>query len=360
MTEILREPVRDASAWRGAELADDPSWRLTLGSAECDALLAGLKAVQAKGLWLHHMEPSDFPLDASLRALVARIRHDVKDGRGFILLDGFPLKGLSIDEIRLIYWGLAQQLGTCLSQDARAALVADVWDRGQKKTPLTRAYGSKRESKLHVDLTDVVGLLCVRQAKGGAPTTLASSMTVYNEFLREHPELVPMLYEGFHWDRFGEHAPWQQPMSPQKIPVFSYARGQLSCRYNRSWISGSFARAGKVMSNSETVLFDFFDRAAEENRLEIDLQPGQLYFASNYTVLHGRASYEEETDDLGEKRHLLRIWLNMPGFRAFAEEATTRYGLSSHGNIGWTGRELIARKHLEPEARRVFVETGAA
>ncbi len=358
MTEILREPVRDASAWRGADLADDPSWQVTLGTTEIDALRAGLKAVQAKGLWLHQMEADDFPLDASLHALVTRIRHDVKDGRGFILLNGFPLQGLSIDEIRLIYWGLAQHLGTCLSQDARAALVADVWDRGQKKTPLTRAYGSKRESKLHVDLTDVVGLLCVRQAKGGAPTTLASSMTVYNEFLREHPELVPMLYEGFHWDRFGEHAAWDQPMSPQKIPVFSYAKGQLSCRYNRSWISGSFARTGKELSNLETVLFDFFDRAAEENRLEIDLQPGQLYFASNYTVLHGRAAYEEDTDDLGEKRHLLRIWLNMPGFRAFAQEATTRFGLSSHGNIGWTGAELIARKHLSPGAIRVLVEPG--
>jgi hypothetical protein len=76
-------------------------------------------------------------------------------------------------------------------------------------------------------------------------------------------------------------------------------------------------------------------------------------------VLHGRAAYEEETEDFGEKRHLLRVWLNMPGFRAFADEATVRYGLSSHGNIGWTGAELLARKHLEPGHRRSFV-AGAA
>lgn len=359
MSEILREPVRDATAWRGDDLGDDPSWRVAIGEREREAMLAGLKAVQSKGLWFHQMEAADFPLDDSLRALVARIRHDVRDGRGFVLLEGFPLRNLSIDEIRLVYWGLSLHLGTCVSQDGRAALVADVWDRGQKKAPLTRAYGSKRESKLHVDLADVVGLLCVRQAKGGAPTTLASSTTVYNAFLEKHPELVPMLYEGFHWDRFSEHAAWEKPMSVAKIPVFSYAGGQLSCRYNRSWISGAFARLEKTMSNAEQVLFDFFDQAAEENRLEIDLQPGQLYFASNYTVLHGRAAYEEETEDFGEKRHLLRTWLNMPGFRAFADEATVRYGLSSHGNIGWTGAELLARKHLEPGHRRSFV-AGAA
>jgi hypothetical protein len=355
MTEILREPVRDATAWTGAQLQNDPSWRVAIGERERDAMLAGLKVLQAKGLWFHQMEAADFPLEESLKALVARIKHDVKDGRGFLLLDGFPIKGLTIDEIRLIYWGLALQLGTCVSQDGRAALVADVWDRGQKKTPLTRAYGSKRESKLHVDLSDVVGLLCVRQAKGGAPTTLASSMTVYNGFLKEHPDLVPMLYEGFHWDRFSEHAPWDQPMSTTRIPVFSYAKGQLSCRYNRSWISGAFARMEKQMSNAEQVLFDFFDQVAEENRLEIDLQPGQVYFASNYTVLHGRASYEEDTEDFGEKRHLLRVWLNMPGFRAFADEAVMRYGLTSHGNIGWTGAELLARKHLQPGNKRQFL-----
>ena len=111
MSEILREPVRDATAWRGDDLRDDPSWRVAIGERERDAMLAGLKAVQARGLWFHQMEAADFPLDESLSALVARIRHDTRDGRGFVLLDGFPLRNLSIDEIRLIYWGLALHVG---------------------------------------------------------------------------------------------------------------------------------------------------------------------------------------------------------------------------------------------------------
>jgi len=329
---------------------------VALGDQERAALLAAMRTVQHDGFWLHQMRASDFPIDDSLRALVARIRDDLRDGRGFILLDGFPIEDLSIDEIRLMYWGLCLQLGTCVSQDARAALVADVWDRGQKKTPLTRAYGSRRKSSLHVDLADAVGLLCVRQARGGAATTLASSMTVYNEFLREHPELLPALYGGFHWDRFGESRAEESPVSERPIPIFSYSNGQLSCRYNRSWITGAFDRAGKRMSNAETLLFDFFDEAAERNRLELDLAPGQLYFANNYTVLHGRAAYEEEPQDLGEKRHLLRVWLNLADFRSFTEEALVRFGLISHGNLGWTGDELLARKHLRPSEQRSFLE----
>ncbi|MCP5432536.1 MAG: TauD/TfdA family dioxygenase [Alphaproteobacteria bacterium] len=356
MPEILREPVRDASAWTGADLAADTSWRVAIGEEQRASLLAGLAVVQERGLWLPQMSAADFPVDAALKDLVGRIRSDVRDGRGFIVLDGFPVEELSVDEIRLMYWGLALQLGTCLSQDARAALVADVWDRGTIKTPLKRVYGTKRRAPLHVDLADVVGLLCVRQAASGAPTTLASSAAVYNDFLRERPELLPALYEGFVWDRFNENKPTEEATSGRRIPVFSYAGGQLSCRYNRPWMTGPFERAGRKPTNEETVVFDTFDAFADRNRLVVELRPGQLYFASNYTVLHGRAEYAEETRDLAEKRHMLRIWLNMPGMRSFADEDTVRFGLMRHGNLGWTGREILARRHLDPKAERVMLE----
>ncbi|MCP5432535.1 MAG: TauD/TfdA family dioxygenase [Alphaproteobacteria bacterium] len=360
MSEMRMEPVTGPSVWTGAELENDSSWQVTLGEAERAALLAGMKTVQSKGLWLHQMRAEDFPLDDALKGLVARIRSDVRDGRGFVVLHGFPLEELSIDEIRLAYWGLSLQLGTCVSQDSRAALVADVWDRGQKPSPLVRAYGSRYKAGLHVDLADVVGLLCVRQADSDPWTTLGSSGAVYNAFLKEHAELLPMLYEGFPWDRRGESRPDENPITEMSIPIFSYADGQLSCRYNRAWILGAFARQKRELTNAETVLFDFFDEAAERTQIAFPLRPGDLYFASNYTVLHGRAGYDAEAPDLSQKRHLLRVWLNMPGMRRFADPASTRYGLLQHGNLGWTGAELLARKHLEPMARRDFLDEAFA
>lgn len=354
MTPRTERQAGGPAVWTGAELARDPGWRVLLGSAERDGLLAGLAAVQGKGLHLPQVTADDFPLDAALQALAGRIRADVRDGRGFILLSGFPVEGRSLDEIRLMYWGLSQHLGTCISQDPRAALVADVMDRGQGRKKLTRGYGSKRFTPLHVDLGDVVGLLCIRQAAGGAATTLASSGTVYNAFLRDHPALLPQLEAGFRWDRFGEQSPWEPPVSPQAIPVFSWAGDQLSCRYNRTWMVSAFIREGRSLSNSETLLFDYFDKVAQENCLEVPLGPGEVYFANNYTVLHGRAEYDED-DEMSyfDKRHLLRIWIQMEGLRQI-DDPRVRYGIGTHGHIGWTAGELMQRRHLDPGSRRAI------
>lgn len=348
-----RRPVSDLSVWRGADIENDPRWRLALGPDQQAALVAGLKAVQAKGLSHPLMLAEDFPIDPALRPVLDKIQADTRDGLGFLLLQGFPVEGFTLDEIRIMYLGLFLNLGSCFSQDARGAVVADVMERGQVKTPLTRAYGSKHEARLHVDLADAVALLCVRQAPVGATSTLASSTLIYNEILRAHPDWLPMLEEGFHWDRFGEQAAWEPPISPTPIPLFSEASGKVSCRYNRSWITGAFARRDQEIPPDVTAMFDFIDEVAANNRLAFLLQPGDLYVANNYTVLHGKVAHDDQTDDLRLKRHLMRIWYNSPGFRTFSDEERVRHGVISHGNLGWTSSELIARKQLSQEARRL-------
>ncbi len=347
MNDILRQPVTDASAWGPADLERDRSWDVELGAEHREELERGLKAVRQKGLDVARMTAQDFPTGPALRQLATRMVQDCRDGRGFIVIRGFPVQDHSADDVRLMYWGLAQQLGTCVSQDKHAALVADVIDRGQKKEPLTRAYGSKKESKLHVDLSDIVGLLCVRQALSSPPSVLGSSMAVYNAFVEEHPEWLERLYEGYPWDRFGEQASWEQPTTA-RIPIFSHADGQVSCRYNRNWITGAAVRMERPFSDDETAMFDFFDAAARKNSISLQLRPGDMYFASNYTVLHGKAAHEDEPDVEDVKRLLLRVWINVPGFRRFSDEPTVRYGLTGHGNIGWTGDELLGGHNLKP------------
>lgn len=83
----------------------------------------------------------------------------------------------------------------------------------------------------HVDLADCVGLFCVRQAPDDPPSLAASSMTVYNELLRRHPEWLPRLYEGYPWTRMEEEAPGESPVSDYRVPVFSAAAGTVTCRF---------------------------------------------------------------------------------------------------------------------------------
>ena len=51
---------------------------------------------------------------------------------------------------------------------------------------------------------------------------------------------------------------------------------------------------------------DIVNCIAERNRLEISLQPGDVYFVNNLALLHRR---DEFVDDENHKRHLVRMHL---------------------------------------------------
>jgi hypothetical protein len=61
-------------------------------------------------------------------------------------------------------------------------------------------------------------------------------------------------------------------------------------------------------------------------------------------------------EDESEKRVLLRIWMDLPDVRPFADEGSVRYGAIRHGKMGWTAADLLAGNHLTPHRRR---EDGA-
>jgi hypothetical protein len=97
--------------------------------------------------------------------------------------------------------------------------------------------------------------------------------------------------------------------------------------------------------------FDLLDRIAAETRLSFPFGEGDIQFCSNYTVLHGREGHRLEPDE-ERKRLLIRIWLNVPEFRQFADEAIVRHGIGYHGNLGWTAGELLAGANKTPRMRR--------
>ena len=49
--------------------------------------------------------------------------------------------------------------------------------------------------------------------------------------------------------------------------------------------------------------------------LEFKLQPGEIYFINNYTILHARTAFDDGDAEEDQRRHLLRLWLEAPGMR---------------------------------------------
>ncbi len=340
------EPVVGCEAWTPAELARDRSWELMVDDRAREELLASFEQMKAAGGELAALGRESFPLGVASKALVREVVRGVRDNRGFVVLRGLPTVGMSVDDAKLFTWGFSQWVGTCLSQNKAADLVAVVMDHGQKKgVPLERGYGTNKELELHIDLTDVVGLLFLRQSPASPPTLISSSLTVFNSFLRERPDLLARAMRGFHWDRLGEHAPWESPITPYEVPIFSVNNGKVSCRYNRHWTMSAYRRMNRTLDSLELEVFDFFDRAARACAFEIGLKSGDMYFASNFTVTHGKRGHESDPDDAETKRVLLRVWLNIPHMREVSDEEVVRWGLIRHGNLGWTGSELLKGLH---------------
>ena len=348
MSEIRQAPIEGPGVWTGAELQADRHWAYPLSDvdrSELDAALAQVKDTPLEGI-----TRENFPLPDLSDRLTA-LSDDLRAGRGFALVRGFPVEGYTSANIERMYWGFCAHIGQGLTQNGDASFIHYVTDGKLRPSQGRRGVGFPRESKLHIDLTDVVSLLCVRQAPDDPPSRTSSSLTLYNEILRRRPEALARLYEGFEWDRMDEHGPGETPTSGYKVPVFSQKDGVISCQYNRNWINNAAERNDTPLTDDENAIFDLMDEISAETCLEFPFHTGDIQFCNNYTCFHGRAAHAV-VDEEGRKRVLMRIWLDIDDPRPFADEAVIRCGNSRHGQMGWTPAEMLSGANTKPRSRR--------
>ena len=123
-----------------------------------------------------------------------------------------------------------------------------------------------------------VSLLCVRPALRGGESTVRSSMTIYNEVAANHPEYLPALLRGFHYDLDGK-SPTGDPLQLTRvIPVFSWFEGQMSCRYNQKAIEDGARKVGRTLPPLEQEAIDYIHELCVRPDLELsmDFRPGDL------------------------------------------------------------------------------------
>jgi hypothetical protein len=322
---ILREIVSDATAWKGDELRHDDSWKTTLTPAEIAEIDAALRDVQAAGLRWGEFGKERFALPTVARTL-QRIDEQIRNGRGFMLLRGFPVARYSLDELKTIYWGLGVHMGQVISHNTAGDFVAPVTDLGlDSSDPNRRNNTTTQLLDPHTDLADVVALLCVERAKEGGLSSLCSSVAIHNEIVTHHPEYLEALYEGFHHDYRG-YGPSGDPneVTPTPIPVFEYNNGRVNCAFVRKLIETGAAKRGVPLTPLQQQAIDYVHELAlrEDMRIDMMLEPGDIQIINNYITLHARTNYIDH--DEGRKRFLLRMWINLrdsvqlsPDFAAF-------------------------------------------
>lgn len=308
MTVITHVP--SAADWRGDQMADDPDWRLPLTDGHRVEVLATLAAAQAAGVPLEDVSRDVFPLP-TLGPQLERLAGDVTHGRGFALVQGVPLDGLSEEQCALVSVGIASHVATLVSQGPEQAPVVHVRDVGADPThPTVRSYQHNRPLGFHADPTDVVALLCVRPARSGGLSAIVSSVAMHNTLVATRPDLARLLYEPWWFDR----RTGNDPDSFYQQPVFTIdAGGHLSTRYGPDYMR-SAQRATHVppLGAEQLEALETLDELNHDPRflLAMDLRPGDLQFLNNHVILHSRTAYEDYPEPQ-RRRHLIRLWLDL-------------------------------------------------
>jgi len=318
---ILKQPIVGPTAWVGNDFADEQSYIHQLTATDLADINVGLAQMHEQGKAFPQQSQDDLPLHQFANKLTA-YADELENGRGFFVLRGLPLEQYSQMEIHAIYYSIGLHLGHPVGQNPKGDLLGAVENVADANDKYSRVYETNRYLPYHTDPSDVVALLCLRQAKQGGLSSLVSAASIYNEILAQHSEYLGLYYKAYHYAHLCED-------KPGLSPLFSYYQGKLSCRYLRQYIELGHDIMQHPLAQVELEALDIFDQIMlqPELRLDMMLQPGDMQFANNYMVLHSRTSFEDH-EQANQRRKLLRLWLKMPNARQLAAEFPGRNGFA--------------------------------
>lgn len=320
MPTILTEPIRGPVAWTGRDLERDDRWVRRLTQAQIDELERALAAVKRRALAAEEIQRADFVLP-TLGAELASIGEELESGSGITLLRGLPVERYSEEDVARIFAGLGAHLGTAIPQNAAGDLVGHVRDIGKTLAdPNARGYQTHEAQSMHVDRCDVVALLCLHKAVTGGISNVVSTPRIHNEMLARCPWYLGLLYRPFAIDMRGEERPGEPPVYYR--PVFSWYREHFAAGANATYIRTGQRKIGAPLSPVEEDALDAFYAIAEEHKLAMEFDPGDIQLLNSYVTLHDRTAYEDHPDP-AKRRHLLRLWLSVPNRRPLAPDFGT-------------------------------------
>ena len=199
-------------------------------------------------------------------------------------------------------------------QNIKAEKIVEIKDEGRSMMSGGRYHQTKEGGSYHTDsphwsnVPDLVGLLCINQAKKGGISKFVSAYTIHNQLLKEQNDRLKTLYEKFHFDKRGEF----KINESQTVfePVFVFKNDKLYCRFLIDYIVAGHQIQNYPLSKlQETSLQSLEEISKNENNvLSCNLKPNDMIFFDNHRILHGRTEFEDYEDE-NRKRRLLRTWI---------------------------------------------------
>jgi hypothetical protein len=314
---VAMRPVQDPAAWVPRSLGPVRDWAYRFSAGDREEIKAAVAAFRATGAPMIEVSRANFPL-AGLAAVMADVLRELLDGRGMVMLRGFPVEELDREDTAIGYLGLGAYLGEKMAQNRLGHVLGHVKNLGLNYETNGRSYNTNAEIRFHSDACDYVGLLCLQKAKSGGESRVASSVTLYNAMLERRPDLVEVLTRDFYRSHNGEMSPGESPFFKQ--PIFSFTEGYFSAIGAGSTIEKALRLPGvPPLTPLQREAIDYYREVVSEFAADMEFEPGDIQFLNNYVTLHSRRHYDDWPEE-NRRRHLLRLWLRDVAGRPIPKE----------------------------------------
>ena len=312
--------------WTGTDLDASSAWIYPLTDAMLAELNRALETVLRRGLDWREVRAENFHIPVT-SALLDEVSSQLEQGLGLAKLTGLDVESYADAERRALFFGIGANLGTPISMSREGMMMNDVTDEGAEAAG---RYGhvagedddflasrarvhSTAQLRFHNDRCDVVALMCVRAARSGGISRLASVPRIHNEMLQRRPDLLRVLFEDYHRSRlgeeFGDNAAWYA------LPVFAACDGHITAHYSRTFIEAAQLNDEvPKMRPQQWEAIELMAEIADEIVFESAQLPGEIQLLNNHVVFHARTAYEDYPEQ--KRRRLLhRLWISMPNSR---------------------------------------------
>jgi alpha-ketoglutarate-dependent taurine dioxygenase len=308
---MLDKDIAGEPAWTRDRLrARD--WQVTISDAAIRELRTALDRLRQAPGPAESVRPAGFELPACV-ALMREVERRLLHGVGMAIVDRLPVESYTPDESRTVAWLLASLVGRIVAQKQHGVFLYDVKDTGQSLEYGVRRSLTNLAQPFHTDgpwLTRTpafVGLFCLQSAGAGGLSRYTSLLTAHNELRRRHPDLLPRLYQPFHWDRQAEHGPAERKFATH--PVFEFDGRALGVRYYEDYVHKGQALAREPLDamgrEALAAMREIVD--APEHWTEFRIETGQFQYLNNRLFAHCRTAFHD-TPGSERRRHMIRVW----------------------------------------------------
>lgn len=310
------------AVWRGEELFEREDWIYELSEGEKDSVRNSLN--------VH----GSAELPESVNQRLKQIQNSLENGSGVSMIRGVPVDAFTVDQLESLFLSAGQKVGTPISQSAAGEKIFSVRNAGfADDDPRARGPNTKKKLSFHTDRCDVIGFLCLKQAKSGGENQVVSSMTLFNEIQRQRPDLMEVLMRPFLYKRHTVDTANQKPYTEQ--PIFSFFQGHFAANFLRVLIDRAYASNDTPeLTSIQKEALDFVEEQAARTDLHVTFsqRPGDMLFLNNWVTLHRRTAFEDFHEPQ-KRRHLFRAWLSMPNSRPIDPMFAGNYGATGAGEI---------------------------